>query len=65
VNEELSAGQVWHFHCEDVRACDDYYLLLRSLDDLTFEGMWEVFDLLEGELAIVCPCGAGVWELIG
>lgn len=65
---ELATGQVWHFHCSDVTGCDDYYLLLVALTGpgmLTGPGTWEAFDLVEGELTYVCPCGAGDWELIG
>lgn len=59
MNEEIAVGQVWHFYCQDVDRCDDYYLFLRSLACLTLEGMWEAFDLTQDELMIVCPCGTG------
>lgn len=68
---EFSAGQVWHFYCDDVPDCDNYYLLLRALPGFTMTpggemlgGLWEAFDLVEGERLWVSPCAAGVWELM-
>ncbi len=62
--EELQVGQVWHFFCEDVLGCDDYYLLLRPMPTSALSGMWEAFDLLDGEIAFVCPLAAGHWFLM-
>lgn len=65
VNDEeqmwLGAGQVWHFRNQKF---DEYYLLLRRLDGLVYDGLWECFDLLSGEIEYVLPCGAGDWELM-
>ncbi len=64
LEEELQVGQVWHFFCEDVLGCDDYYLLLKPLSGLALPGMWEVFDLLNCEVTYVCPLAAGQWFLM-
>ena len=68
---ELATGQVWHFYCDDVLDCDNYYLLLRALPGFTMTpggemlgGLWEAFDLVEGDLVWVCPLGAGEWTLM-
>ena len=67
----LTTGQVWHFYCQDVPDCDDYYLLLRCLpafamatDGTTLAALWEAFDLTKGDLVWIRPCIAGEWELM-
>ena len=59
----IEAGQVWRFYCEDYR-WEDYFLLLRPLDDDILEGTWEVFDLINGVITFALPCIAGDWELM-
>lgn len=56
-------GQVWHFSCDSVPDCDDYYLLLRDVGAM-LPGIWEVLDLVKGEITYVLPEGAGEWRLM-